>query len=109
MDLSQTELVRAVELALGIERDLRPGTPGPVAHIIARSREETILALAGLITVDPRAEAEIRDLQNVIARHRDIMRFLGEAVAEGKDASAKLSDEDLEDIEATLGLSESTD
>ena len=109
MDLSQNELVRAVELALEVERDLRPGTPGPVVHIIARSRAEAVLALAALVTVDPRAEAEIRHLQNVIARHRDIMRFLGEAVAEGKDASAKLSDEDLEDIEATLGLSESTE
>lgn len=37
------------------------------------------------------------------------MRFLGEAVAEGKDAAAKLSEADLQDIEAALGLTESND
>lgn len=109
MDLTQQELVRAVELSLGIEHDLSPTTPGPVAHIISRSRDETVQALAALVTVDPRAETDIRDLQNVIARHRDIMRFLGEAVAEGKDAAAKLSEADLQDIEAALGLTESND
>lgn len=36
MDLTQQELVRAVELALGIEHDLSPTTPGPVAHILSR-------------------------------------------------------------------------
>lgn len=109
MDLSEMEMRQAIELAVGIERDLRPGTPGPVLHIIVGSRTRAIEALAALVTVDPRDENGIRDLQNVIAQHRNIIRYLSEAVAIGKDAAAKLSEEDLEDIENTLGLSENAE
>lgn len=101
--------VRAVVLKSEVERDLRSRVPGPINFVIARSRRQAVSALGALMTVDPRAEGDIRELQNLIARHSSIMEFLGEIVRAGKEAEDALAQEDLEEIEAILNITESTE
>ena len=101
--------VRAVVLKSEVERDLQSRVPGPIAYVISRSRREAANALGELITVDPRAEGDIRELQNLIARHANIIKFLGELVLAGKEAENELSQQDLDEIEATLNLTEMND
>lgn len=104
MDLSYNELVRAAAIGLQIEADFIVRPAGPTAIILARAQRESAEALAQLVTVNPEDAKEILRLQNLVNRYRDILRFVSEALNEGKDAQDRLDTEDVDEISKVLGI-----
>lgn len=109
MDLQEKELIAVIETAVQIERDFLVKEGGPVLAVLARAREESALALARLVTVDPNEPRDIIALQNDIQRYRDLVRWLAETIQAAKDAEPFINEEVREDLREVLGLTESDD
>jgi hypothetical protein len=104
MDLTYNQLVRAAAIGMQIEADFIVNPAGPTAIILHRAKRESADALAALVTVDPEDAKEILRLQNLVNRYRDILRFVSEALNEGKEAEARLETQDVEEISKVLGI-----
>lgn len=65
-------------------KDMAKG--GPIAYILARAAAEAADAHIALSLVEPSNIKEIVRHQSDIARNRDIVRWISEAIARGKEA-----------------------
>ena len=109
MDLTYNQLVRAAAIGMQIESDFIVEPSGPTALILYRAQRESAQALADLVSVDPEDAKEIVRLQNLVNRYRDILRFVTEAVSEGKNAEHRLDQESLDEISKVIGLTQEED
>ena len=64
-------------------------------YLLDRSQEQVDAALHELSCVDPCNSRDIRRLQNVIQRNRDVEAWLGEIVQAGWEARNLLAGEDI--------------
>lgn len=64
-------------------------------YLLERSQEQVDAALHELSTIDPCNSRDIRRLQNVIQRNRDVESWLGEIVQAGWEARNLLAGEEI--------------
>ena len=108
-DLTQKELIRAVQDGLQIEADFLTTPPGPIAQILHRAKVDAAEALAGLVSVDPTDSKAIQELQNEIHLYRSLLRHCTGIMNDAREAAHKLDAEDVEDLAKTIGLTETND
>jgi hypothetical protein len=114
-DWAVRQAEKAVYLGDQIINDLQRVTGGgPLAHLLARARKEAAVAYEALLHADADEAKLIRTLQAEVLRHRDLTRWIGEAIAAAEDADRALSEDDrrknvepfLEDTEISDKITE---
>lgn len=99
----------AVALADKIEADFIAKHGGLATWLLAQARKEASEALMALADVDADDTKQIRDLQNVIHRHRDLTDWMATAVETGNFEWNTLSQGDREALRATVDPQETDD
>jgi hypothetical protein len=99
----------AVALADKIEGDFIAKHGGLATWLLAQARKEASEALMALADVDPDDLKQIRNLQNIIHRHRDLTDWMAQAVETGNFEWNSLSMGDREALRATVDPQETED
>jgi hypothetical protein len=82
------------------ERALPKG--GPILHLLACSRAEAAEALLTLIVADPDQPNLIRQLQNKITMHLDLLRWTSRTINEGEQIYTQMKIEEREDMQLAV-------
>jgi|GEM_PF-6332882 len=87
--------LRAVENRDAILSDIepRPDTPGIAAVVLLKARHSAAKALIDLAEADAEDPKEIRRLQNEVRRYFDILGWVNQAIASGKESLQFLRNE----------------
>ncbi len=70
--------------------------------MLKKARREAAEAITAILGADPDNAKEIRDLQTVALRFRDLCRWLTELVHEGFEADSQINDEEREELIAAV-------
>ena len=86
------EVERAVYAADAMINDLERVTGGgPLAHMLNRARVEAGIALNLLVDANAEDPKLIRHLQNEVNRHRDLVRWVWQAISDAQDKEKEIS------------------
>ena len=75
---------------------------GPITHLLARSRIEAADALLMLITANADEPGVVKDLQNKVRLHVQLLRWCSETVAQGEEIYDRLKIEEREDMQLAI-------
>lgn len=95
-------LQRAFQTSVDLEVLLTGEGGSVLTYILQRARLEAEDAMQRLVIVSADDHAAVRTLQNEVLRHRQLVDWLKDAVAAGKEAEQVLSDLDRADIEEVV-------
>ena len=83
---------QAAVIGEAIEKDIRLSEQSVLRPILDRSRQASSDAMHDLIYADPTDTASIVRLQGVARRHRDLLEWIDQIVAEGEEAMEELAE-----------------
>lgn len=86
-------LVRQSRLSIEVEAEVTSKSKSePLLVVLHTAKEDAAAALAALATVDPENAAEIRRLQNHVARFDDMVTWLRQMLTDGPEAERELNE-----------------
>lgn len=100
---------QAVRLADKIERDFVATDGGVATYLLAQARKEAGDALMALADTEPTDVEEIRRLQNIVHRHRDLTEWLAAAAEAGRDEWHTMTDGERDAVAQTVNPQEIDD
>lgn len=87
-------LSEAVGLASAIDRELRGQVPGMLAAYVEHAMQEASAAAAALLTMHPKNERELFELQKRAAGYASVMAWIRSQMIVGREAAKELADMD---------------
>lgn len=98
------DVAKAIDVHDSLEKELAEKHGGLVAALLRRARDEADEAMQALCDVDCTDAEAVRQLQNHVHRHRDLVKWMREIIGEGRAAWAVLDDQERADLEQLLGI-----
>lgn len=80
----------------------------PLVVMLHMARLEAATAVVALCDIDPTKITKVRELQNQVARFRDLIRFTRKIVAAGLDAEHQVGDDDRAELEKLIAPPDDT-
>jgi hypothetical protein len=75
---------------------------GPILHLLACSKAEAAESVLALINVDAEDPRMIRELQNKVRMHLDLLRWVSQTINEGEQIYAQMKIEEREDMQLAI-------
>lgn len=100
-------LDRMVHLSADLELQFEK-TAGlaPMRAILAKAREQAVLATTSLLAVDPTKADQVREYQYEIRRYDDLVAWIREIIVEGKEADRRLNEDERAEFETLINTPE---
>jgi hypothetical protein len=96
-----------IELQIDLKVQLERGTgTRPMLWLLARARNNAVLAIRKLIDVDASETTAIRNLQAEVRLYGDMMEAADEMLKRGREADREIHEEDRDDIAKYLSTEE---
>lgn len=108
--IERLALNRAVEISAELEVQLdRNAKMRPMIAVLDLAREQAVLAMRGLVYVDPNATDKVREFQFEVRRYDDLVAWLLKIMVDGKEADRRIDELDRIEFDEILNSPEVAD
>jgi hypothetical protein len=108
--MERLALNRAVQISAELEVQLDQNAKmRPMIAVLDLAREQAVIAMRGLVYVDPNDAAKVREFQFEIRRYDDLVEWLRKLIVDGKEADRRIDELDRIEFDEILNSPEVAD